>query len=431
METKTQKQTTPEKRYTSFRVDNVELSNKKLRTEPILQVFADRVGAKPPKDLVAMSNPRHQSADPYKILGLSYKGKILTQSRYYGQAHPILQAVNDAFNNHLPITFSPDIIWQVILQGVAEHIGLFPEEYRKFLVKHEGVEKIQIVREDLSLNNLEEIGENLDSITDEFVKIINSKSSKIHNQLFSQKFSTTTRIEQISANIISMGAFSPYFGYEVLCLCGFPEVRLMGTPEDWSVIYSKVKEIEELFYINDEVNLTWWTKKLEEVIKHFILSSQGNPSIGWWKKCYKQLDSYASRAFNGWIGWLYPYTKTRERWDGKSWIKPSAEWERNPMLDNIKNEAVIKTHEKPRSVVFNDNNKRNLAIDVFNGEALEGAPFMSTKDFPLGISKVDLKITDISMNESIDTLLIGGFLGVKQDNEDGNVTPLIGYGLLK
>lgn len=400
-----------EKKYTSFRVNDVELLNRKLPAKPILEALADRVGEKPPKDSVSKSNLYYESADPYKILGLSYKGEILTNSKVYGRAHPILQAVNDAFNNHLPITFSPDIIWQVILQGIAEHIGLFPEEHRKFLVKHEGVKEIQIVREDLSLSDLEKIGENIDSITDEFVKIINSQSSEIHNQLFSQKFSTTTRVEEVSANIISMDAFSPYFGYELVCLCGFPEVRIMGTTEDWETIYRKVKEIEELFYINDGVNLTWWTKKLEEVVKHFCLSSQGNPSIEWWKKCYKQFDYYAARAFNGWIGWLYPYTKAKQKWTGRRWVQLDTEWQKNPMLDGIEDK--------------NSNNKDS------NDSGAEGAAFMSSKDFPLGISKVNLKITEALTRESIDTILIGGFLGVRQDSEDGNVTPLIGYGLLK
>jgi hypothetical protein len=421
----------------SFRVDDVEQSNKRMRVAGLREQIVAGMGKRPPsktKDSL-WAGEGSAAQDPYRVLGLYRDLGILDQS--YKRSHPFIHAVHEAFAYHLALTLSPDMFWQTILQGVTQHIAEYPEEHRSLFVKHEGKKAVAIFRPDLSLSDLDGIGAATGSIVDDFIKSVCAEVSPAYFKALNQGFSTTTRAEQVAAAISCMDAFSPYFDYHMYCGCGFPKITLRGTVEDWRALKAKVIEIEELFAISAEVNLTWWTTKLKQVVDQLVAAAQGNPDIAWWKKMYKQVDVYLDYQFNGWIGWLWPYTKTHDTWNGTAWIKPERQWRRNPMLDSDFPDWIIET--SPGSLVTNADGKTSPVPDKVHSlegkipslsffSSVKDSAFMYTSDFPLGLSKVDLKIVDVAGGE-LDTVLIGGFVGVSQDDESG-LTPEIGYALL-
>jgi hypothetical protein len=46
-------------------------------------------------------------------------------------------------------------------------------------------------------------------------------------------FSTTTPASRTASQLVLMDTFQRYFDYEVVCICGIPEITLAGTPEDF------------------------------------------------------------------------------------------------------------------------------------------------------------------------------------------------------
>lgn len=421
----------------SFRVDDVEQKNKRLPVKCLREQIVAGMGKRPPAKTQASlwAGEGSEAQDRYSILGLYREMSVLDQS--YKRSHPLLHAVHESFANHLALTLSPDMFWQTIVQGVAQHIGEYPDEHRHLFVKHKGVKSLSIFRPDLTLSDLPAIGAATPSIVDCFISRVGAEVSPAYFKALNQGFSTTARAEQVAAAISCMEAFSPYFDYHMYCGCGFPNITLRGTVEDWRTLKTKIVEIEELFALSDDLNLTWWTSKLHQIADQLIAAARGDPDIAWWKKMYKQVDVYLNYQFNGWIGWLWPYTKTNERWDGIAWVKPERAWKRNPMLTSDLLTYIIET--SPGSIMQSIDGK---SVPIPNKtHSLEGqipsirffssvanAGFMYTGDFPLGLSKVGLKITDI-MGGELDTTLIGGFVGVSQDDE-GGLIPEIGYALL-
>lgn len=392
------------KPYVSFRIHDVEISDRQLYKENVTNNIKNGIA----KTELYLSYNNLINQDPYQILGLSYSADVVANMQ---PAHPVLNTINEAFNNHLPLTFSPDTVWLTIVQGLAQHVNMYPEEHRKFLVEHEGKKELEIFRPDLSIANLENIGQNLDSIVNDFMPLIQENTSPLYYNLVQGDFSTTTTIERTAFNISCMEFFSPYLIYKMYCGCGFPEVRLMGTLQDWLAIRSKVDQIEELFYVDENVNLTWWTCGLKRVCDNFITAFKGKVNLSWWQKMYKQFDVYLSRSFNGWVGWLFPYVKTPVGiWPENKTVT----WTKNPMLDNL--------DEK--------NDKQTQGYWGFGQEDLNPgfSHFLSSSVFPAGLSKVDLKIVDLNLG-TLDTKVVGGFLGVKQESDSG-LAPLIGYGIL-
>ena len=55
-----------------------------------------------------------------------YHGRLLGRVAY----HPVVAAVHRAFMDHRPLCLSPDMIWLMIIQGVANHINAHAEELR-------------------------------------------------------------------------------------------------------------------------------------------------------------------------------------------------------------------------------------------------------------------------------------------------------------
>ncbi|WP_442935794.1 DUF4419 domain-containing protein [Nostoc sp.] len=49
-------------------------------------------------------------------------------------------------------------------------------------------------------------------------------------------FSTTTPITHTASHVVMMNAFQKYFDYVMYCVCGIPEITLLGTVEDWQSI---------------------------------------------------------------------------------------------------------------------------------------------------------------------------------------------------
>src|SRR5262245_16015617 len=71
-----------------------------------------------------------------------------TCSRYHGRlvagvlAHPVLFALHRAFTQHRPLCLSPDMIWLLLCQGVANHVNVHAERLRPRFVRHPGKARI-------------------------------------------------------------------------------------------------------------------------------------------------------------------------------------------------------------------------------------------------------------------------------------------------
>ena len=61
--------------------------------------------------------------------------------------HPFLLAVTTAYDKHYPLVLSPDMIWLLILQGLASHVNANAEALRKRFVAHEGKLVLKLKRD--------------------------------------------------------------------------------------------------------------------------------------------------------------------------------------------------------------------------------------------------------------------------------------------
>lgn len=211
--------------------------------------------------------------------------------------HPnaLVGAVHYAFAKHRILTLSPDMIWLTISQGFSNHINANSEELRARFVRHQGKRKLTV--ETMSISQ-----EVWSEVVPQFVNgMVQDVGPGIAN-LFENSFSTTDDTSRLASQMIMMDAFQEYFEFELMCICGIPNIRLLGTEEDWIEIRKRVDVIAEY-------DLSWWTDALAPICDQFVQASAGNIDSEFWRRIYKPTEAYGGDIATGWITNLFPYLR--------------------------------------------------------------------------------------------------------------------------
>lgn len=214
----------------------------------------------------------------------------------HGKTHPLLAAVGIAFAQHRPLILSPDAVWLTIAQGVAQHVRLNAEALRPRLVRHDGRKPLIVAWDG-------------DMPTDPaaWTAIVTAFRGRLADELgsgraalFECDFSTSTDIERVASQIVLLDAYSPYFSWWLMCVCGIPSITLTGTVADWQRIRERIDVIAEL-------DLATWCRSLAPIADQFVRAAAGDVDVAFWRRIYNPADAYGGEVITGWITRLYPY----------------------------------------------------------------------------------------------------------------------------
>ena len=198
---------------------------------------------------------------PY--LGCSFANKSLVDAG----DNPFFTMVCLAFAQHRPIVLSPDIMWIIICNGYSQFVNRAPEKFRQYLVDHDGKETL-IIRTDLGTTTEQKV--------EKFAALIAKETKGDVAELMTCNFSTTGTIERMVSQVTLMETVKQYFDFmEFRVGCGIPSVTLEGSPEDWELLREKTRKLGEF-------GVKSWTKRLDPILKEFVLAAQGKPNIDFW-----------------------------------------------------------------------------------------------------------------------------------------------------
>jgi len=157
--------------------------------------------------------------------------------KYHSQLHSFIATLLAAFNDHRPLSISPDHIWLLISQGFANHVNENAEQLRKQLVDFDGTTEIKVTVSDKFHSSTKP--SKWEDVLQKFCAELESNiGAELHNNVVS-KFSTTGPVEKCAFQISLMEAMSPYFSYKLMTICGIPQITLEGTTEDWQSIVTR------------------------------------------------------------------------------------------------------------------------------------------------------------------------------------------------
>jgi hypothetical protein len=296
---------------------------------------------------------------------------------------PLLAAIHVAFAQHRPLVLSPDTVWLTILSGVARHVKINTEALRPRLVRHKGRRELTVIlTESLELNP----AAIRDAVAD-FRTGIAREIGEGPAALLTCDFSTTSDVERTASEILLMDTYSPYFDFVVMCVCGIPEITLLGEARDWRAIRERVDVLTEL-------DLGWWASSLAPILEKLVAASEGRPDAPFFRDIYKPQDAYGGEIIVGWSARFYPYVGSGGRFEA-----------RNPLLE-------LPLDYRPP--------KQDQKGPWYNGVGIR------TRDVPASIGTCIVRVEDAITQRRYSLEVRGGLVGVEVDAQ-GRLAPCAGW----
>jgi hypothetical protein len=298
------------------------------------------------------------------------------------EGHGLTRAAHTAYALHYPLILSPDVVWLAIAHGFATHVNANAERLSGKFVRHGGRETITVQRDDFVKGSSENPWPEAFSVFSDAV------AAQIGRQrdLVVCDFSTTGPCERAASEIVLLDAMQSYFNYDVLTLCGIPEITLEGTVDDWRAIRRRAHALEEY-------ELAWWTAALGPVLDELVATAEGRVDTAFWRTFFKHQDGSGGPWVRGWINVLFPYLR---RGEGAG---------RDP---------------KGERLVRNDNMASwRKGLDADHG----GGP--TPLEIPSGLSCVPFEWRYLGNVFPME--FVGGFVGVGQHEATLAVRPAIGW----
>ena len=315
-------------------------------------------------------------------------------SRYHGRLvaginfHPVVAAIHLAFNDHRRLVLSPDMLWLLVAQGLANHINTNAEELRPRFVKHSGKVTIAIRRDDFVKGSPENPWP---EVFGEFGSQIREHVGELTHDLLLPNFSTTGAAERAAAEVVLLDAMQSFFSYEFHTMCGIPQIVLEGTTDDWAVLAERTRAV-------GKSGLGWWTEALAPILDEFVAASRGHANARFWQSIYKLDGGSGGPYTNGWITAFFPYLK--------DWQTGQAS-HKNPWLAQGGKELQDLLYPPAKS----------------DPHRIGYGP--TTEAFPSGWARAPFLWN--YLGRSFEMEFLGGFVGVRQQADTLSLRPEIGW----
>ena len=363
---------------TTFKVEDVKKSSKRLPRKDEAGVFLERCGSVKPEAHSELKHVPFEASGSWRPLNNAF-----------------ISAVHTAFAHHYPLVLSPDAIWLVISQGFANHVNANAESLRKSFVDHEGQKtiEIQLDRGDFVKGSPKNPwGDVLDLFSEGIRRNVGDKT----HDLLTPTFSTTGPVERAASQIVLMNCFKEYFVYRMVGICGIPEVTLEGTPEDWSLLRDKALSLGQF-------DLEWWTVELKPILDQFVEAASGKVDVEFWRRIYKLKEAYGILSVNGWILDLFPYIGDT--------LDLFPEWTR-------KNHCLGKWKTIP--LKLDKEVKKVVSFEIVEGE-------LSTESFPPGVVSAPFVWKIPAADKEYKMKFFAGFMAATQNSKTLAIQPEIGW----
>lgn len=315
----------------------------------------------------------------YRVHFLSRNEVTLPQSngRQDGQFSLFMQALHASFADHVPFTLSPEAAWYLVAHEVAVHIRLNQDLYRGHFTSSSGKDTIHVRDDSLVYGSSENLwGRSINKVREPMA----AKVPQATIDLMLPQFSTSSFESDTALLVLFLDMVANYYGLEWHTLCGIPEVRVEGSPEDWRTIVNHAEMAEREF-----PGLRPYFHDLLPVLREISTTQAGaEPDPGFWNSFYKYGGGSGGPYINGWITSFLAHRMTPDGY----LVREDLDWRKN-------------------------------AHSSFSG--------LTSDDLPMHLSNVPF-VWDY-YGQRINMAFMAGMMGVEY--RDGFLNPKLGYAVLE
>lgn len=278
----------------TFNVDKVQKANK-----PLSAPFDWNFGKNKPTSEQRLALITEQVKKQFDPRGLVESTSPIDLNLHANGGNNFISMLNVAYNTHIPIAISPDDIWLIISQSVAKYIELNAEQVRHHFVSHKGKETLTVSIDDFTKGTQNPWERVFPQFSDKIADYIGPK-----RDLMVANFSTTTPLQKSISEIVLMDSMKSYFEYRCVTACGYPEITLTGSKDDWVNIKNRVSSLSFL------PRLVPWIDRLYEHLDHFISAFDDVVRKDFWSDLFKQHSmGSGTPIISGWIRDFFLFDK--------------------------------------------------------------------------------------------------------------------------
>jgi hypothetical protein len=219
-----------------------------------------------------------------------------------------------AYNNHLPLRLSPDVLWITILQSVSEWVNKTPErteKYRTVFVKHEGKMVLEV-----GVPPAWEADRSLVQWDTVLQQIRDMAAGHVNNGIVeatTPTFSTTNAASVVACTIATLDIVKAYFLYGMMTYCGIGEVVLEGTPEDWTALRARATAFQTALGEVGTV-LAPWFAQLDGTLAELAATAAGRaPDAAFWAHAFSKEIKHGSGGGTYLSGWFLHFFFASEK----------------------------------------------------------------------------------------------------------------------
>lgn len=229
---------------------------------------------------------QHRLGKQYKLIQNNIVANAETQLGF-------LNMLSTAYSRHEKIEIAPYDIWFLVLSEIASIIKTNEEICRPLFTKFG--DKVNLY---IPVSNVTSI--DIAATIEQLQNVI-----PIDTKIFIPKLSCTTEDAQIAMYAALCDGVSGYYNYMTFC-CGIPEIRLIGTEEDWATLFRSSQTIGALF---GSINLSKAQEYMSGVatILADICQTFRIDNRSFWQNIFtqKNIGSGGELGITGWITKLY------------------------------------------------------------------------------------------------------------------------------
>lgn len=189
---------------------------------------------------IDISNSWYSSKESYSA---KYKDNLVLDTREGTIYHEsFIDYIKFCYDNHKGLVVSPDMIWHTVLYEISQLIKKDPNTYKEFFTRSGDRIEISVPKKGVLID--------IDAILEKLKVLIPSDTKP-----FLLNFTTTTLNSKLAISTAFCEAVSPYYDY-MMFSCGIPEIKILGTKEDWQSIKDSCEKLKNIFttkrdYFND------------------------------------------------------------------------------------------------------------------------------------------------------------------------------------
>ena len=149
----------------------------------------------------------------------------------FPSSNSFVRTVCTAYNNHHSLVLRPDDVWLAILTQFNFFVNANAEALRGQFVAHKGKKELTIVA--VGTRYTVDFG----GMAYQMGRLMqkNVVDPELRGWILPD-FTTTETNDRIVASVVMMATLRAYFDYKFCCMCGIPEVTLLGMLYDHSTV---------------------------------------------------------------------------------------------------------------------------------------------------------------------------------------------------